>query len=105
MVGSFLSSADQLASCTRQAPYSLPILLPRNTTLQARPSTAVLVFINGLRTSGIGFELQFRQPVFDGNLKQINLSVVTNISSAIENIQFGYILVDLDLISAAGYSF
>ena len=78
-----MSSADQLVTCSKQQPYVLPILLPSSTNIPSHQSTATLVFINGIRTIALGFNLQFSQPVYDSALKQINVTVVTNASSAI----------------------
>ena len=78
-----MSSADQLVSCNKQQPYVLPILLPSLTSIPSHQSTATLIFINGIRTVALGFNLQFSQPVYDYALKQINVTVVTNATSAI----------------------
>ena len=82
-VGSYLSSADQLATCSKQQPYILQIQLPLSTKIASHQSTASLVFINGLRTTATGFNLQFSQPLYDSALKMINVTVVTNATSSI----------------------
>ena len=61
----------------------LHIMLPASTNIQSHQSTAIFIFINGLRTTALGFNLQFNQPSYDAVLKQINVTVVTNATSAI----------------------
>lgn len=80
-VGTHLSDANQLATCTKQNPFALTILVPSTASVPLSQALAVLVFLNGLRTPSTGFAFQFTQPIYDATLKQINLTVVSTATS------------------------
>ena len=105
LIGSYISSSNSLANCNKQQPYTLTILLPPTKFIENTQSLAVLIFLNGIRSQSTGLNLQFLQPVFDSSLKQINVTAVTNANKEIELIYFAYVLVDLNKLSTAGYSY
>jgi hypothetical protein len=82
-IGTHLSDANQLATCNRQSPFILTILIPSTANIPLSQSLAVICFINGLRTPSSAFSFQLTQPIYDSALKQINMTVISTATTEI----------------------
>jgi hypothetical protein len=83
--------------CQAAASAAIPIILPvhHDNAPKSNSSLGVLVFVNGFRSSAPGFNLQLLQPVYDLNMKQINVTVVTDATVTPDLLFLTYVLLDI----------
>jgi len=67
---------------------------------------AILIFINGIRSSSSSLDVLISQPLIDFKLNQINVTVSTLTPQTIEILFFNYLIIDISKISNQySYSF